>query len=238
VRWNQDKQAVLREIVLPFRSDNLRAVLTHIDVQSAATKAFASADGKLWASGGPQTGKPDDDIELSWGVDNPDKDELRYRLEYRLLDNPAWFSMLEPQEKLTKTSYTWNTRDLPEGKYRVRVAVSDEQSNPPELVKRHVLESHVIAVDNTPPRLLAVQVVGRRLKVVAADGVGPIVRLEAALAGTDEWIPFAPADGVFDETQEQFDVDLSSLSASGPALVVLRAFDQQNNQVVQSITLR
>jgi hypothetical protein len=213
-------------------------VITNIEVQSASTRGFVAADGKLSASGGPLTGKPDSDVELSWNVDNPDKDELRYRLEYRLLDNPTWFSILEPQEKLTKTSYSWNTRDLPEGRYRVRVLVTDELSNPPDQVKRHQLESQVLTIDNTAPHFSLVQATGRRVKVVASDGVGPIVRLEAAIAGSDEWVPFAPEDGVFDEAEEQFDVDLSSLSPTGPALVTLRLFDQQNNQVVQSVTLR
>lgn len=237
-RFRLDKQAVLREVVVPFRTDNLRAVVTSIEAQTGASKFLASPDGKLVASGGPLTGRPDDEVELSWNVENPDKDELRYRLEYRPIDGANWFSLTEPHEKLTKASYTWKTRDLPEGKYRVRVSVSDELSNPPPLVKRHQLESQVITLDNTPPRLEGIAVQGRHVRVVAKDGVGPVVRLEAAIAGSDDWVPFAPLDGVFDEAEEQFDLDLSAVSPQGPALITLRLYDQQNNQVVQSVTLR
>ena len=33
--------------------------------------------------------------------------------------------MLDPRETLTKTSYSWETADLPEGRYRVRTEIGD-----------------------------------------------------------------------------------------------------------------
>ncbi len=234
-RFGRDPRAVLSEIGVSFVTDNLRAIVTSIDFDNAATKATSSPGDKLASSGGPISGRPQQNIDIRWNVDNPDKDDLRYWLEYRQEGTKDWFSILQPGEKLTKSNYSWDTSDLPEGQYRVRVVASDSPANPPDQALKHQLESHVVVVDNTPPVLENLRVEGRTLRGVAKDGVGPIARIEVAIAGTDDWYPIAPADGVFDETTEDFRVDLSSVVPPGAALLAVRAFDQEKNQVVGSV---
>lgn len=234
-----DPQAIVREVHVAFVTDNLRAVITEIEVENATSRAFSAPDGKLDSSGGPVTAKPDNEVELSWEVTNPDKDALRFRLWYSPLSQGAqWFPLTEPHEKWTKSSYTWDTSDLPEGKYRVRIEASDELANAPSRVKRHSLESHVIVVDNTAPVIEAVQVDGRRVSLRVTDGVGPIARLEVAVAGTDVWFPFDPSDGVFDEPSESFELDLSGVVPAGATLLTVRAYDQESNQVVGNVFLK
>lgn len=234
-----DEKAALREVVLPFVTDNLRAVITRVTAKTPGTNRISAPSGKTEASGGPITADPKHEVELEWNVDNPDNDVLRYRLQQRMVGTPHWFDVLDPSEKLTKSSYTWDTRSLPEGRYSVRVTATDEIANPPESVTRHELESHVFVVDNTPPDVQGLGVAGgRRVRGTALDGVGPIVRIEASSAGSDDWIVVVPSDGVFDETSEEFEFDASLLSASGPALISVRAYDAENNVVVRSLTLR
>lgn len=241
-RFRKDANASVREVNVAFVTDNLQALITSISAENRTTNSFAEPGDKLESSGGPVSGKPSNEVELSWKVDNPDKDELRYRLWYSPLGMGLgagqWYPLLEPGQVWTKTSYTWNTADLPEGKYRVRIELSDELANAPARTKRHQLESHVIVVDNTAPVIQNLVVNGRRATLKVADGVGPIARLEVAVAGTDEWFPFEPVDGVFDDPVETFDLDLSAVAPSGPALLTVRAYDQENNQVVGNIWLK
>lgn len=237
-RFKADAAAEVREVNVAFVTDNLKALVTEIEVESTTTESFAEPDDKLAASGGPMSGKASDEIELSWKVDNADKDELRYRLWYSPLKTGQWFPMLEPNQVWTKPSYTWDTSDLPEGKYRIRVEASDELANAPSRVKRHQLESHVIAVDNTAPVIDSVAVAGRRATLRVSDGVGPIARVEVSVAGTDLWWPFDPIDGVYDDPTETFELDLSGISPTGAALLTVRAFDQENNQVIGEIWLK
>lgn len=231
--------AALSEVVLPFVTDNLRAVITRVTAKTPGASRISAPDGKTEPSGGPITADPKHQVELDWSVDNPDNDVLRYRLQYRLVGTDSWFDILEPRERLTKSSYTWETRSLPEGRYSVRVSASDEISNPPESATRHELESHVFVVDTTPPDLRGLTVVGnRRVRGTALDGVGPIARIEFSLTGTDDWIVVAPGDGVLDETSEEFEFDASAVSSAGPALISVRAYDAENNVVVRSVSLR
>jgi hypothetical protein len=233
-----DENAALTEVVVPFVTDNLRAVITRVTVKTAGADRISSPSSKTEASGGPITAEPKHEVDVDWNVDNPDNDVLRYRLQQRMVGTSQWFDILEPHEKLTKSNYKWDTSVLPEGRYSVRVSASDEIANPPETTTRHELESHVFVVDNTPPDIQGLGVTGRRVHGTAIDGVGPVARIEASLAGSDDWIVVAPSDGVFDETSEEFEFDASVLSSSGPALIAVRVYDSENNVVVRSVTLR
>ena len=236
-RWSHAPDAVLSEVEIPFITDNMRAVVTEISVTSSDRKSVSSVKG-VEESGGPISKEPDSKVKLSWEVDNEDKDELRYRLQYRMVGSSTWYDILKPKETLTATTYTWDTADLPEGHYRVRVAASDEFANPPGRAKHHSLESDVILVDNTPPVFKGLKVVGRRVAGTVIDGVGPIVRIEVSVVGSDEWYPFNPRDGIFDEQREEFEADTATFAPQGPAMVSIRAYDRANNSVLQTVALK
>jgi hypothetical protein len=147
--------------------------------------------------------------------------------------------LIEPHDKHTKESYSWDTSDLPEGRYRVQVAASDELANPPGEATSHIAESSVVLVDNTSPTFAKLEVAGRVVRATALDGVGPIARFEVALAGTDDWIPFHPVDQIFDEQREEFEADISSIAPAGRALLLsVRVYDEAGNYTVRSLPLR
>lgn len=233
-RFAKDPKAVLSDVKVSFVTDNLRAVLTEV----AAKAPGERSDDVVRASGGPISRKPDVNVNITWKVDNPDKDELRYRLKYKMVGSNTWYDLTKPTEKVVKESYTWDTSDLPEGRYRIKVFASDELSNPPGRVMNDEMESGVVLVDNTPPTVEAPKLIGRRLQAVVLDGVGPIQRVEVSVAGSDDWRPLASSDGIFDEQREEIDVDLSSVLPAGPAMVSIRAYDGANNFVVRNLTLR
>ncbi|HVU04843.1 MAG TPA: hypothetical protein VHE30_23995 [Polyangiaceae bacterium] len=233
-RWNRDPNAVLASVTIPFVTDNLRAVLTEVEAEGASTSLSSGVE----ASGGPQSRKSGTTVTLKWKVENPDKDELRYKLEYRLLGGTTWYGILDPKETLTKPTYSWDTADLPEGRYKVRVTATDEISNPPSKVLRHELESGIIIVDNTPPTIEGLDVTGKRLRGTAIDGVGPISRIEASVVGSDEWVPFFPKDGVFDQPREDIDADVSALAPNGHVMLAVRVYDRAGNVVVRNVTLK
>ena len=229
-----DPSAELSEFEVAFVTDNLRATVDDVNARPRRD----SNDDSIKSSGGPVTRKSETKLAISWKVDNPDKDEMRYRLQYRLVGTGTWYDLTRRDEVVTKESYDWDTSTLPEGRYRVRVSASDELSNPPDRVTKDDAESGIVLVDNTPPRIEGLRATGRRVQGVALDGVGPIQRIEVALAGRDEWVPFFPKDGIFDEAREEFDFDATVLSSAGPAILAVRVFDDANNFVIQNVALK
>jgi hypothetical protein len=231
-RWSRDPKAVLHEVQLAFVTDNVRAIVTSIE---AAGRAHAKGTKSGISSSGGDTPKPSPTVKLSWKVDNVDQDELRYRLFFRLDGQQTWRPILKPNEKHTATTYDWDTSALPEGTYRVLVEASDELSNPPDRALKHRLESGAVLVDNTPPVFKSLAMNGRRLIGEVVDGVGPIARIEVSVAGTDEWRPIYPKDGVFDQAAEAFDANLAGLVPPGSQLVAVRAYDTAGNSVTRDV---
>jgi hypothetical protein len=231
-RWTRDPDARLREVTLAFVTDNARPVVTSIEAGPRSSKSALKVG--IVASGG-QAPKPSATLHVTWKVENPDQDELRYRVWYRLEGQSRWNDALEPGQRLTRTELDWDTSTLPEGEYRLMVEASDEGANPPDRVKRHSLVSPVVLVDNTPPVFRSLTLQGRRLEGEVADGLGPIARVEIALGGSDDFRPLAPADGIFDEPVEALGADLSALVPAGPHLVAVRAYDAAGNAVTRNV---
>lgn len=235
-RFRRDPSAVLREVTLAFVTDNARAVVTSIDATPKGSSSSKTKTG-IAASGGeaPQASAV---IKLSWKVDNPDKDDLRYRISYRPEGQGGYRDLLKPGEKLTKAEYEWDTTALPQGVYRVRVEASDELANPPERTKKHALESKTLLIDNTPPSFSSLSLQGRKLSGEVTDGLGPIARVEVSVAGSDEWRPIFPSDGVFDEATEAFSTDVSGIVPPGSHIVAVRVYDSAGNGVTRDVAAK
>jgi hypothetical protein len=239
-RFARDAKAVVRQIEIPFLTDNARAVITSIeaDMKGAASKASPKKD-EVPASG-DEPAKHNNAVKVSWKVENPDNDKLRYRLWYRLEGSPAWRAAMPSDQIHTDKDYEWDTSGLPEGLYRVRVEATDELVNPPQQITRHELVSGTVIVDNTPPVFKDLAVNGRRIRGTAVDGVGPIARIDVAVdSQTKSWTPFHPQDGVFDEASESFDLDVAPLlPGPGPHIVAVRLYDSAGNMVVRTVEVR
>lgn len=231
-RWGRDAKAVLREVEVAFVTDNARALITEL----TAGESKSDTGGSKIPESGAEPDKAEAKLKIDWKVDNPDNDKMRYRLFYQREGTKGWFSMLESSEELTKTTYSWDTEGMPEGRYRIRLEASDELANPPDRVTKHSQQIGGVVVDNTAPVLSGLAMTGDRLKGTATDQVGPIARLEFALVGTKSWFPIFPSDDVFDEPSESFDVDVASLVPSGPHLVVVRAYDAAGNRVERTVS--
>jgi hypothetical protein len=230
-RWSGDPRAELSEVVIPFVTENLRAVVTEVSAQPKG--AHESKEGVVSSGAEPQ--RHESLVKLVFHVDNPDSDELRYRVAFRRDGDVLWRDITRPDEVLTKNEMEWETATLPEGKYRVRVTASDELSNPPETTLEHSLESAPVLVDNTPPVLHGLAIQGRRIRGHVVDGVGPIARVEIAVDGRPEWHPLAPVDGIFDSADEAVDSDVHTLVPPGSHIVAVRAFDAAGNSVVADL---
>ena len=232
-RWSRDPKAVLSEVMVPFVTDNVRPIVLEVDAEQKGATARGTKEG-LQASGG-EPPKHDSVMKLTWKVDNPDQDSLRYRVDFRREGQNVWRDALKPGEVLTKNEYEWDTLALPEGKYRVRVEASDEPANPPNDVQRHALESEPVLVDNTPPVMTELTMNGRKLHARAIDGLGPISRFEIAVDGKLDWRPLSPSDGVFDTADEKVDADVSMLVPPGAHIVAVRAYDAAGNSVIREV---
>jgi hypothetical protein len=233
----RDASASIADVIVPFATENLRAVVTDVEAREKGVPREAVATKDALPPSGGEPPKHESVVHVSWKVDNPDSDELRYRVQFRREGQNRWLDATDPSDVLTKPELDWDTVSLPEGNYRVRVDASDEIANPPDDVTHSALESAPVRVDNTPPVFKTLTMNGKRLRAEVVDGIGPIARVEVAVDGRNEWRPLSPADGLFDTADETIDADIASLLplAPGPHLVAVRAFDAAGNAVVREV---
>jgi sugar lactone lactonase YvrE len=203
------KTSVLRETTIYYLPQNQRARVTDLTAES---------------SGGARTHSTT--LRLRWKVENPDADELIYRLWFRQESETVWRPLGGP-EPLTKAEYDWNTESVPDGRYVVRVWASDERVTPHDRALDFSYESPPFLVDNTKPEVSDLQARPPMITGKVRDEASTISQIEYSIDG-NEWRPAAPADGLLDQRAETFSVKLPALSP-GPHVVTVRAFDSADN---------
>ena len=155
-RFAKDPAATFGELRLHFVTDNVRAVLTSLSAEGRAQRSGKLQQGLL-ASGAKIT-KSSPNVQIKWDIDNPDKDELRYRINYRL---DARKSGVRAQaERGSRQRLRWETPRCPRVSIAIRVEAS-ESCEPPDRPPS-TRTSRARVVDNTPHVFKSVGINGRR----------------------------------------------------------------------------
>jgi outer membrane protein assembly factor BamB len=228
-------EARLGGVTLAYLPQNQRARITEVGTADSGSAAPASGGTTSTSAPSPAHAAHSAIVKLRWKVENPDGDELTYRLAFRERDEASWRPLGGP-EPLTKPEYDWNTEGLPDGSYIVRVIASDERSEPRERALEASFVSEPILVDNRKPEVVGLTA---RLPFVsgrARDDQSPLTGLEYAIDG-GEWRVLAPADGIFDDLVESFSIKLPPLTP-GPHAVTVRAWDSADNVGAAAITVK
>ncbi len=223
----KDDTAVLRAVELFYLPQNQRARVSDIQGSRPPLKRGEAPR---------QPPPPTTAINLTWKVDNPDGDPLRYRVAYRREDQSLWREMFPEQTVLSQTKHTWDTSSIPDGYYVVRVEASDEEANPDALALKSSATSEPIRVDNHPPRIDVLEARKGRVRGRVVDRLGPIARIQMAVdAGS--WRDIFPTDALLDDADERFDVAIGELEP-GPHIIAIRAFDAAGNQANREINVK
>jgi outer membrane protein assembly factor BamB len=222
-------RTVLRGLTIYYQPQNQRALVTEITVGDDNTAHHPSAVTRSTKPRSPV-------VKLHWRVDNPDDDDLVYRLYFREEGESNWKSIGGP-DPLTHTEYEWNTESIPDGNYLVMVVASDERANPREDALEHALTSAPFLVDNRKPELADLKIGYPYASGRARDSFSAISELAYSIDGGD-WQPFAPRDGIFDDPTEEFSVKLPAKLAPGAHSLAVRAVDAADNIGAVQTTFR
>lgn len=162
----------------------------------------------------------------TWKASDPNGDALRYTLEFRPSGSAAWLPM---REKIEESQLNFDSSQLPDGDYELRVTATDERDNPEEPLSdsRGGVE---FTVDNTSP-VIEVREQGDEVIVTVRDQRSPIIRAEYAV-DAKEWIRIAPQDGIADGREEVFRFRKAELREN---FVILRVVDSSWNVATATI---
>ncbi len=193
-----------------YQSANLPPEFTRLDVPDISALDGAARQSRL---------------TFRWDVNDPNGDEIQYRLYLRKEGWPDWIRLHE--QPMTETTYAWDSTSVPAGLYRVKITASDRPSNNAgrcPLATEKVSETFV--VDHEAP-LVTVKAGPRRATAELKDKLTRIVKASYAIDG-GEWVPVFADDGLFDTTSESVTIPLPELKP-GTHILVVRATDAAGN---------
>jgi sugar lactone lactonase YvrE len=140
---------------------------------------------------------------------------------------------------LKETSFSWDTTEVPDGIYQIRVTASDKPSNPNGSLTAKTV-SMPFLITNTAPTLTTETAVVNADKTVTLHGMATthLAFVKAVQAKVDGGDPVAAAadDGLFDSTTEPFTLALPALT-SGSHKVEVQTVDMAGNTASQTTTV-
>jgi len=165
---------------------------------------------------------------VTWRAHDDNGDSLRYTLSFRLKGSGRWLRL---RENVDETSMNFDTSQLPDGAYELRLSVTDGQDNP-DAPLTDTKEGIDFTVDNTPP-VITFAPEGEDVVIRITDKLSPIGKVEYS-ADAQKWIRITPVDGISDSPSETYRLKRSALAGK---FVIVRAVDAFYNVATESITL-
>ena len=196
--------------------------------QNASSRSRSSRSYKRETKQGYQS--------VGWKADDPNNDELTYTVYYRRVNAPVWRVLVE---NYSATVYSWDSRALEDGKYVVKVVVSDQKSNPPGQGKSHEKISEPFVIDNTAPEISSLKLVKGKTARVEFSAKDAGTRISSAYYALDaqRWQLIYPEDGIADSPRERFVIELPELSR-GEHIITVKVFDANNNVRYRHLNFR
>jgi len=167
---------------------------------------------------------------------DPNGDKMTFDLEFREVGAEGWIGIAE---KLAEPLFVWDTRTVGDGRYELRISVTDAPSNPPEAALTTRRISEPVVVDNTAPVVadLAAKVQdGKVLLTGSAADASQLASIHYAVDSQDEWVAVLPADGIADSNAEKFSVEIAGLKP-GPHRLAVRVADVFDNVGFAAVTV-
>jgi hypothetical protein len=166
---------------------------------------------------------------FQWQAEDRNGDTLDYAIYYRAL-NENTFRLLK--DKLRENFFTIDGATLADGRYIIKITVTDAADNPSGQALSGERLSEPVVIDNTPPVVRATPARirsdgGGVVVFEVEDATGKIKRADASIDG-GPWVPVFPEDGIADSGRERYAVEFGSLS-TGEHTISLRVFDISGN---------
>lgn len=232
---DSDQTPSLNRIELSRLEENRAPVVDALKVLSASEAMKESGvPGKVKAALGGSRGsdeiEPDYKWVALWKAEDPNEDKLTYKVYFRELGQKLWIRMAK---ELDDSFHVWDTRTMPDGRYEIRVEAGDAADNPKETRLTAARISDPITVDNTEPQIRFKNIDRRgddgfRISADLSDSASSIQSAAYSIDSSEDWVPLAADDDIFDSMNESVTFDIEDLEP-GPHRLALRVSDSQGN---------
>lgn len=165
---------------------------------------------------------------VSWRGRDENGDSVRYSLSFRRKGAEKWLRL---RDNMDETSLNFDTSQLPDGTYELRLVATDAQDNP-DMPLSDEKEGVEFRIDNTPPAV-AFSSDGDDVVVRVTDKLSPVGKVEYSI-DAEKWVRLIPVDGIADSQSETYRLKKSAVAGK---FVIVRAVDAFYNVGTESIQL-
>lgn len=168
-------------------------------------------------------------FNVQFQAEDGNSDTLNYTIEIRRENTKPWILL---KEDLEEANYEWDSKTVPDGRYRLRVTADDKKSNSQTTWMSGSRVSEPVIVDNTPPAIVKHSITMEGQKAIVSlhvtDEMTPISSLEFTVNSSSEWVSTLPEDMLFDTKNEMITFITDELEA-GAHIVTVRISDSGGN---------
>ncbi len=166
---------------------------------------------------------------VAWRATDENGDSLRYTVSFRLKGSERWLRL---RENIEESQLNFDTSQLPDGRYELRLVATDANDNPLDAL-RDEKDDVEFEIDNAPPKITFAQS-GNAVTVRVSDEFSAVGKVEYS-ADAEKWIRLTPTDGIADSREETYTLSRSDVSGK---FVIVRAVDGQYNVGTSTITVK
>ena len=162
---------------------------------------------------------------VDWLFEDPNFDGLSFDLHCQNAAEGEWMTLASDLEQ---SVYSWDSEQMPDGEYRIKVVASDSPTNPVGSAHTAERRSDPFIIDNTGPRFDQIVTSGNgRIEFQVSDQWSRLKEVKMSI-NAGEWNTVFPRDGLCDSREESFSVALPP-AQDGQVRIALRAFDDAGN---------
>jgi sugar lactone lactonase YvrE len=186
-------------------------------------------------------------VTVRWAAHDDNGDDLSFALYYRGEGEHNWQFL---HDHVTERFYSFDSSQLPDGHYRVKVVASDARSHNPGEALTGDRVSDEFVIDTTPPVVsgLEAHLVDGRIhaSLTATDATSPVTHAQYSI-DAGRWQYVAPVGNLGDSLTERFDFnaplpprrpDAGDPVDAGEHVIAIRVYDRFDNVVTVKAVVR
>ncbi|MBN1465460.1 hypothetical protein JXA02_06850 [candidate division KSB1 bacterium] len=233
IQWQcelKNKETRIDKVSLSYIQKNsaprLSSIIVHEpgDYYEAKSNGADAAKGIIFPAPLPNKTTKKGYRTVDWLFEDANFDGLCFDVYY----HPVGLEWRLLARDLTINFYAWDSAQMADGEYELKIAASDKLANPENLAMQGDKVSQVFTIDNSPPAIVMKNSGANALTVRVVDAWSPLEKVEYSI-DAQEWQLIHPVDGIMDAKSESFEIGLPD---GGPHEVALKATDSVNNVAV------
>jgi hypothetical protein len=253
------KSPLLKLVEAAYQAKNAAPVLERLEITPANHK-FPTASSSLTASSTlslPPFGQPKRStppaassgdtgaatmnydkgwLGARWRATDANGDTLEAKVEIRGAQEREWKPL---KEKVKESRCSWDASGFADGRYRLRVTVTDEEDNYPGQGLSASAESDEFVIDNTPPQMEdpTARIEGAKIAIrfKAKDELTALQYAEFSVNG-GPWISAQPTTRMTDSLEHEYAVETAK-PAGSEFTVAVKVADENDNVTVRKVTV-